>query len=48
VERARREHLQAEDTAEHDRQADLDARLDDLAKRLERIETAVRAGDETH
>jgi voltage-gated potassium channel Kch len=47
VERARREHLQAEDTAEHDRQADLDARLDDLAKRLERIETAVGAGGET-
>jgi voltage-gated potassium channel len=43
VERARREQLQAEDTAEHERHAALESRLDDLASRLDRIETAIGA-----
>jgi hypothetical protein len=47
VERARREQLQAEDTADHERQAALDSRLDDLARRLDRIEAAVGARGET-
>jgi voltage-gated potassium channel len=46
VERARREQLEAEDSAELDRHAALEARLDDLAKRLDRIETAVGARGE--
>jgi voltage-gated potassium channel len=46
VERARREQRQAQDTAELDRHAELLAQLDDLARRLDRIETAVGARGE--
>jgi voltage-gated potassium channel len=46
VERARREQLKGEDTVELDRHAELQSRLDDLAQRLDRIETAVGARGE--
>jgi voltage-gated potassium channel Kch len=46
VERARREQLEAEGTAEHERYAALESRLDDLVSRLDRIETAVGARGE--